>query len=95
MHPPIQSKTVGTNNILLKIRIPKHKRTSGEGPDERSVLEKLRDAGGEHTVEAVGVIARTVRFRDMANYQFNTADMEIVQRVRVELGGLECLCCPF
>ncbi|PUU75057.1 RNA polymerase III transcription factor IIIC subunit-domain-containing protein [Tuber borchii] len=89
MQPPIQSKTVATNNILLKIRIPKRKRTSGEGPDERSVLEKLRDARGEYTVEAVGVIARTVRFRDMANYQFNTADMDIVQRVRVELGGLE------
>ncbi|PWW72505.1 hypothetical protein C7212DRAFT_226827 [Tuber magnatum] len=89
MQPPIQSKIVETNNILLKIRIPKRKRAPGEGPDERSVLDKLRDAGGEYTIETVGTIARTVRFRDMANYQFNTADMEIVQRVRAELGGLE------
>ncbi|CAZ80918.1 unnamed protein product [Tuber melanosporum] len=89
MQPPIQSKTVETNNILLKIRIPKRKRAPGEGPDERSVLERLRDAGEECTIEAVGTIAQTVRFRDMANYQFNTADVEIVRRVRDELGGLE------
>ncbi|KAG0132598.1 RNA polymerase III transcription factor IIIC subunit-domain-containing protein [Tuber indicum] len=89
MQPPIQSKTVETNNILLKIRIPKRKRAPGEGPDERSVLERLRDAGEECAIEAVGTIAQTVRFRDMANYQFNTADVEIVRRVRDELGGLE------
>jgi general transcription factor 3C polypeptide 5 (transcription factor C subunit 1) len=49
---PIPGDVVGTNNILLKVVKRKRRRQNEEGK-----------AVGEYTVEAVGVIPKTVRFR--------------------------------
>lgn len=79
MQPPIESRTVPTNNLLLKITIPKRrkkkKRTedgvceadpadSASAPStEMTVTEKLRAAKGNYKVEVIGRIEKTVRFR--------------------------------
>ena len=49
---PIPGDVVSTNNILMKI--VKRKRRRAPGQD---------DPGGEYTVEPVGIISKTVRFR--------------------------------
>lgn len=79
MQPPIESRTVPTNNLLLKITIPKRrkkKQRTGDGvceaewadsasapSEEMTVSEKLRAAKGNYKVEVIGRIEKTVRFR--------------------------------
>lgn len=78
MQPPIQSHTVTANSILVKITIPRHRRKKSKAPKgsgstgaplevDLSLLEKLR-AGRRYTVEVVGNIERTVRFRGFQRY---------------------------
>ena len=90
MQPPVQSRTANTCNVLLKVKIPrKNKRVadSSEPPESlESALQRLREAGdGGYTVEAVGLVEKTVRFRDMANYQFNTSRVPFVAKMKESL----------
>lgn len=99
MQPPIQSRTVPSSSVLLKITIPKRRRKkrrvdesgqptskgSGEkGADgkELTLLDKLKASKGKYKVETVGMIERTVRFRDMANYQFNTSRSPFISKLK-------------
>lgn len=70
MQPPIQSRTVPSSSVLLKITVPRRRRKkawTGEGVDpgrrEQTLLEKLRASKGKYKVGTVGMIERTVRFR--------------------------------
>ncbi|KAL7273084.1 tau 95 subunit of transcription factor TFIIIC [Rhizina undulata] len=108
MQPPIQSRTVPTNNILLKVTIPKRRKkkkpgniedtantsingqpAGRQGPEpkeqneqeQQTLLDKLRVSKGKYEIEAVGMIERTVRFRDMANYQCNYSNSHFVKKV--------------
>lgn len=76
MQPPIQSRTVPSSSVLLKITIPRRRRKKPraeegekEGVDagrrerDHTLLEKLRTSKGKYKVETVGMIERTVRFR--------------------------------
>jgi general transcription factor 3C polypeptide 5 (transcription factor C subunit 1) len=78
MQPSIESVTVPTNNLLLKITIPRRRkkmsRQSGNDcnrPNARarneSLLDKIRASKGHYTIEAVGTIDKTVRFRGIVN----------------------------
>jgi general transcription factor 3C polypeptide 5 (transcription factor C subunit 1) len=82
MQPPIESRTVNTNNVLLKITIPRRRKkkirnASSNGSDssgnttdwdQKTVLDKLRASKGNFKIEAVGMIERTVRFRGTICY---------------------------
>ena len=76
MQRPIESRSVPTNNILLKITIPRRRRKrrpEGErasrsedapvGPKHESLPDKLKASNGNYKVEAIGRIDKTVRFR--------------------------------
>ena len=78
MQPPIESRTVPTNNLLLKITIPRRRkkrrktgedgasttdRSRGDDDPNATVLDKLKASKGKYKVEVVGMIDRTVRFR--------------------------------
>lgn len=75
MQRPIESRSVPTNNILLKITIPRRRRKrrpEGEGatrsedavgPKYESLPDKLKASNGNYKVEAIGRIDKTVRFR--------------------------------
>lgn len=72
MQPPIQSRTVPSSSVLIKITIPKRRRKkrrdgeasgSAEPEREKTLLEKLKASKGKYKVETVGMIERTVRFR--------------------------------
>ncbi|KAJ8523431.1 hypothetical protein ONZ45_g22 [Pleurotus djamor] len=70
---PIPGEIVPTNNIVLKVVKRRRKRKEGDPED---------GALGEYTATAVGVVSKTVRFRSMADYQFqpNTDDRLTVLR---------------
>lgn len=55
---PIAGEVVQTNNILLKIVKRRKKRATGTHTDEQDV-----STNGEYTVEPVGLIPGTARFR--------------------------------
>ncbi|KAI0637731.1 RNA polymerase III transcription factor IIIC subunit-domain-containing protein [Trametes polyzona] len=60
---PVPGEIVPTSNIVLKVVKRKRKIKEGEaGPIDGAV--------GEYTVEAVGVIPKTARFRSMADFQY-------------------------
>lgn len=71
MQPPIESRSVPTNNLLLKITIPRRRKKRRTGDDEtpgadaapKTLREKLKASKGNYKVEAVGMIDKTVRFR--------------------------------
>jgi general transcription factor 3C polypeptide 5 (transcription factor C subunit 1) len=80
MQPPIESRSVPTNNVLLKVTVPKRRkkirRTGDEGETtskeeakaawaRKSLPEKLKASKGKYKVEAVGMIDKTVRFRGL------------------------------
>lgn len=82
MQPPIQSRTVPSSSVLLKITIPKRRRKKrrADGPDEPTngkvedkkeltLLDKLKASKGKYKVETVGMIERTVRFRGLIRLQ--------------------------
>lgn len=52
---PVPGEIVPTSNIVLKVVKRRRKRKDGDAPGE--------GAGGEYTVEAVGVVPKTARFR--------------------------------
>lgn len=70
MQPPIQSRTVPSSSVLLKITVPRRRRKKERteegmerGRREQTLLDKLRASKGKYKVETVGIIERTVRFR--------------------------------
>lgn len=88
MQPPIESRTVPTNNILLKITIPKRRKRRRNPDRNESSLNlpaKLRASKGNYKIEAVGMIERTVRFRDIANYQWNSSGSPFVAKMKSTL----------
>ncbi|EKM80519.1 hypothetical protein AGABI1DRAFT_73813 [Agaricus bisporus var. burnettii JB137-S8] len=56
---PVPGDVVGTNNLVLKVTKRRKKASSTQN-----------EVPGEYKAEVVGVIPRTVRFRSMADFQF-------------------------
>ncbi|CCX09210.1 RNA polymerase III transcription factor IIIC subunit-domain-containing protein [Pyronema domesticum] len=97
MQAPIESRSVPTKNLLLKITIPKRrrKRKSGESgasttkpeePKYDSLLERIQASNDNYKVEAIGMIDKTVRFRDMANFQWNLSRSAFVEKLKDKFG---------
>lgn len=112
MTKPLHSTNVKTENILLKVRVPKptglkRKRGSLEpfhevlngaegsalpkvdarnsvlkSKDARCLLRSAKDNPEAYTIEAVGEIDRTHRFRGMPDFVLSTANAPFMQKMR-------------
>ncbi|KAL5487831.1 TFC1 [Sanghuangporus weigelae] len=77
---PIPGAIVHANNILLKVTKRKRKRRNGE---------ELPAPEGEFIAEAVGVIPKTVRFRSMADFQYNPDPSDPVVQFRSAMDRMD------
>ncbi|OBZ71904.1 Transcription factor tau subunit sfc1 [Grifola frondosa] len=77
---PIPGDVLSTNNILLKVVKRRRKRSEGETGD---------GSVGQYTVEAVGVIPKTARFRSMVDYQFQPDIDDPVAKLRLAMESMD------
>ncbi|CDO74112.1 hypothetical protein BN946_scf185043.g162 [Trametes cinnabarina] len=77
---PVPGEIVPTNNVVLKV--VKRRRKSKEG-------EKGNGALGEYTVEAVGVVPKTARFRSMADFQYQPDMSDPVAQLRKAMDTMD------
>ncbi|KIO12791.1 hypothetical protein M404DRAFT_124008 [Pisolithus tinctorius Marx 270] len=74
---PIPGDIVNTSNILFKVTKRKRRKVdSDKSPDAFD---------GDYTVEAMGVILKTARFRSMADYQFQPVMSDPVAQLRIAM----------
>ncbi|PCH41610.1 hypothetical protein WOLCODRAFT_17227 [Wolfiporia cocos MD-104 SS10] len=80
---PVPGEVVPTNNILLRVVKRRRKRRDGDtgGNGDGSV--------GEYTVQAVGVVSKTARFRSMADYQFQPSMSDPVAKLRSAMDDMD------
>lgn len=76
---PILGDVVPTNNIVLKVVKRRRKQTDSMDAD----------ASGEYTVQAVGVVPKTARFRSMADYQYQPDMNDPVVKLRDAMGRMD------
>ncbi|KAI0698905.1 RNA polymerase III transcription factor IIIC subunit-domain-containing protein [Cytidiella melzeri] len=77
---PITGEVIPASNILLKVVKRKRKRQPSDGDNEVLL---------EYTVEAVGVIPKVARFRNMADYQFWPDMGDPVSKLRVSMDSMD------
>ncbi|GBE79154.1 hypothetical protein SCP_0203510 [Sparassis crispa] len=82
---PVPGDIVPTSNVLLKVIKRKRKRPNVE--EVTGVREE--EQVGEYTVEAVGVIPKTVRFRGMVDYQFQPDMNDPLAKLRVAMDNMD------
>ncbi|KAF9468929.1 RNA polymerase III transcription factor IIIC subunit-domain-containing protein [Collybia nuda] len=78
---PVPGDVVGTNNILLKVVKRKREKKIGDAVDDGTL--------GEYTVEAIGVIPKTARFRSMVDYQYQPDMNDPVSKLRVAMDNMD------
>ncbi|KAI0771512.1 RNA polymerase III transcription factor IIIC subunit-domain-containing protein [Trametes elegans] len=76
---PISGEIVPTSNIVLKVvkRKKKHKNGDADAPV------------GEYTIEAVGVVPKTARFRSMADFQYQPDMSDPVAHLRKAMDTMD------
>ncbi|KAI6164704.1 RNA polymerase III transcription factor IIIC subunit-domain-containing protein [Pisolithus thermaeus] len=78
---PIPGDIVNTSNILFKVT--KRRRRKADG-------DKSPDAfAGDYTLEAMGIILKSARFRSMADYQFQPDMSDPVAQLRVAMNRMD------
>ncbi|KAJ7117395.1 RNA polymerase III transcription factor IIIC subunit-domain-containing protein [Mycena crocata] len=77
---PLPGDVVPTNNLVLKV--VKRKRKNRMESDD-GVLQ------GEYTVEAVGSTSKTIRFRSMADYQYQPDMNDPVTKLRLAMDNMD------
>ncbi|KAF3927707.1 hypothetical protein ABW21_db0204766 [Orbilia brochopaga] len=89
--PPIQGKSVKSRAVLLKITVPK-----GKGPAvgatsdrEEDIPKTLKQLNGKFKTEVMGFMDHTVRFRAMADYQWNTRNSAWAKNIEENLMELD------
>nr|GAT53955.1 predicted protein [Mycena chlorophos] len=78
---PIPGEVVPTTNLLLKIVKRKRK--------NRMHVDGEPELLGEYTAEVVGVTSKTVRFRSMADFQYQPDMNDPVSKLRVAMDNLD------
>ncbi|GJE84727.1 RNA polymerase III transcription factor IIIC subunit-domain-containing protein [Phanerochaete sordida] len=76
---PIPGDVVPTNNIVLKVVKRRRKQRDGAPVS----------VPGEYTVQAVGVVPKTARFRSMADYQYQPDASDPVVHLREAMGRMD------
>ncbi|KAF3088202.1 tau 95 subunit of transcription factor TFIIIC [Orbilia oligospora] len=89
--PPVQGKPARTRAMVLKITVPKGKGPNPRPPpgEEPDIPKILKDLNGKFTSEVVGWVDHTIRFRDMADYQWNTRSSDWARNVEENLMELD------
>ncbi|EJF63038.1 hypothetical protein DICSQDRAFT_179694 [Dichomitus squalens LYAD-421 SS1] len=77
---PIPGEVVHTSNIVLKVVKRRRKRKDGDPGD---------GAIGEYTVEAVGVVPKTARFRSMADFQYQPDMADPIAKLRNAMDAMD------
>ncbi|KAI0787107.1 RNA polymerase III transcription factor IIIC subunit-domain-containing protein [Irpex lacteus] len=77
---PIPGEVIPANNILLKVVKRRRKKDPSGGSGEVT---------GEYTIEAAGVIAKSARFRSMADYQFSADMNDPVSQLRASMDAMD------
>ncbi|KZT74547.1 hypothetical protein DAEQUDRAFT_720727 [Daedalea quercina L-15889] len=77
---PITGDVVSTSNILLKVVKRKWKRRGGAAADATI---------GEYTVEALGMIPKTARFRSMVDYQYQPDMNDPIAKLRSAMDAMD------
>lgn len=78
---PIPGEVIGTNNILLRVVKKRKKKRDGEDANEGVI--------GEYTVDAVGLIPKTARFRNMVDFQFHPDNNDPIAKLRVAMNNMD------
>ncbi|KAF8760040.1 RNA polymerase III transcription factor (TF)IIIC subunit [Rhizoctonia solani] len=100
---PVTGDVVGTNTLLVKVVTRKKKqvaRTSEIGDSESTVAGSSEDKGkgkervdeesqGTYTAEVMGIIPKTVRFRSMADFQYQPNEDDYVVQMRRAMDRLD------
>lgn len=81
---PIEGKQVHTDNLLLKVTVPKNEFREKYNGD---IQAYLKAKGEGYKVEAVGIINRTYRFREMADFQYITKNSQFAEKIRKSIFG--------
>ncbi|KAK7061544.1 RNA polymerase III transcription factor IIIC subunit-domain-containing protein [Favolaschia claudopus] len=76
---PVPGDVVSTNNLVLKVVKRKRKNRMDDG----SALQ------GEYTAEIVGSTSKTVRFRSMADYQYQPDMNDPVTKLRLAMDNMD------
>ncbi|KAI0721934.1 RNA polymerase III transcription factor IIIC subunit-domain-containing protein [Cerioporus squamosus] len=77
---PVSGEVVPTSNIVLKVVKRKRKRKDGDSYDGPI---------GEYTVQAVGVVPKTARFRSMADFQYQPDMSDPVAQLRSSMDTMD------
>lgn len=80
--------------MVLKITVPKGKGpdTKSTNGDEQDIPKILKNLNGKFKTEVVGWVDHTVRFRDMADYQWNTRNSDWARNVEENMMELDRMC---
>jgi general transcription factor 3C polypeptide 5 (transcription factor C subunit 1) len=80
---PINSRLAKHQNILLKVSVAKRHFEAANG-DVRKALELSE---GRYEAVPTGIIESNFRFREMADYQYNTKDSKFATKFRESIGN--------
>ncbi|OSD01840.1 hypothetical protein PYCCODRAFT_1478265 [Trametes coccinea BRFM310] len=78
---PVPGEIVPTSNVVLKVVKRRKKRKEGQGLEDGAV--------GEYTIEAVGVVPKTARFRSMADFQYQPDMSDPVAHLRKAMDTMD------
>ncbi|KAG7445824.1 uncharacterized protein BT62DRAFT_135878 [Guyanagaster necrorhizus] len=77
---PIPGEVVASNAILLKV-VKRKKKKQTESPEDVFI--------GEYTTEAVGIIPKTIRFRSLADYQYQPDVEDPMGKLRMSMSAMD------
>ncbi|CAE6426690.1 unnamed protein product [Rhizoctonia solani] len=99
---PVTGDVVGTNKLLVKVVVRRPKRgeqgLEGDEVSDGDVAEPTGDkgkgkeqaeGGGTYTAEVVGLIPKTVRFRSMADFQYQPNEDDYIVQMRRAMDRLD------
>ncbi|KAJ6261418.1 hypothetical protein Dda_4088 [Drechslerella dactyloides] len=89
--PPIQGKPARTRAMLVKITVPKGKAPGAGNSTNREIdiPKSLKQLNGKYKTEVLGFMDHTIRFRAMADYQWNTRNSAWAKNVEENLMELD------
>ncbi|QPG74006.1 hypothetical protein FOA43_001323 [Brettanomyces nanus] len=83
-HPINSAKIISDENVLFKLRVPKKILANHIG-DVRGALEECESKGRDYTVEPVGLLGKTYRFRTLADFQKLSRDSKFTHQFDASL----------
>ncbi|KAF9821024.1 hypothetical protein IEO21_01001 [Rhodonia placenta] len=82
---PVPGEVVHTHNILLKVVKRRRRKRDGDVPSSSTADSSV----GDYTVEAMGVIPKTARFRSMVDYQYQPDMDDPIAKLRTAMDTMD------